>query len=421
MEFKKGVFLLLLISISLASFVAAESIGPAPMIQPRSATVPNAPSQSYLIPICCRQCIRMYNLVPNVSLDLSCLSLNQGYNLPYQYEWRCANFFNSSSSTIAQCTAALNDTLGEGGGQGYVIHTVSQGSDKQNITSGLRDERRNLTLALQEDRKNFTQDLHSINLLRAEEIRLWAWSMGNVSKLWESLNNTQKQDILDRINLRLNTSFTLDSIGNGTIRAEIRDSLHLAIKQDLSDVKQDAQAVRDDLHGIIKLQELIQGQQGKLLVDGSNITFQNLNKSRKDLIAGRIDAKFNLSLSAEDIAGNISHLLATLSNGRNATVKLMPDRASAIALKRLSALCNTTNCDVELKEVGQGNTARLAYNVQTQKDSKLFFLINKKMTVSAQVDAETGQVISTHKPWWSFLASESKVSNQEIDNQVSGN
>ena len=29
-----------------------------------------------------------------------------------------------------------------------------------------------------------------------------------------------------------------------------------------------------------------------------------------------------------------------------------------------------------------------------------------KMDVEAQVDAETGKVIRTKKPWWAFLASE---------------
>jgi hypothetical protein len=30
------------------------------------------------------------------------------------------------------------------------------------------------------------------------------------------------------------------------------------------------------------------------------------------------------------------------------------------------------------------------------------------MQVQAQVDAENGEVIQTHKPWWAFLASESE-------------
>ena len=40
------------------------------------------------------------------------------------------------------------------------------------------------------------------------------------------------------------------------------------------------------------------------------------------------------------------------------------------------------------------------------------------MNVAANVDVETGQVISIEKPWWAFLAVESKTSvdsNTNVD------
>jgi hypothetical protein len=89
-------------------------------------------------------------------------------------------------------------------------------------------------------------------------------------------------------------------------------------------------------------------------------------------------------------------------------VKVMPDTASEKALERLRLkTCSDENeCQIELKEVGSGDNAKLAYEVKTQRRSKLFGLFGMKMQVQAQVDAETGEVIQTSKPWWAFLASE---------------
>jgi hypothetical protein len=97
-----------------------------------------------------------------------------------------------------------------------------------------------------------------------------------------------------------------------------------------------------------------------------------------------------------------------LSNGINAYVKVMPEVASETALERLRLkVCNeSNNCTIELKEVGYGNQTKLAYELKAQKESKVFFMFKKKMQVEAQVDAESGEVIREHKPWWAFLADE---------------
>jgi len=60
-------------------------------------------------------------------------------------------------------------------------------------------------------------------------------------------------------------------------------------------------------------------------------------------------------------------------------------------------------CTIELKDVGNG---KLAYEIETEKESKLFGLFKTKMHVQAQIDAETGELIRAKKAWWAFLASE---------------
>ena len=123
-----------------------------------------------------------------------------------------------------------------------------------------------------------------------------------------------------------------------------------------------------------------------------------------------------MNLSAEDI-DNKTLLRAYLSNGRHAFIKVMPNRASAIALERLKAKCLERNCSVELKEVGVGNKTRVAYVVETEKDSRILFIFPKKMRVMADVDAENGEFIELRKPWWAFMAKEKDEVEEDLEDE----
>ena len=98
----------------------------------------------------------------------------------------------------------------------------------------------------------------------------------------------------------------------------------------------------------------------------------------------------------------------TQSNGAKAEIKILPSTASETALARLGLkVCNeTNNCTIILKEVGVGTEKKLVYQLKAQKKVKVFGLFKAKMNVEANVDAETGNVISEHKPWWAFIATE---------------
>lgn len=99
---------------------------------------------------------------------------------------------------------------------------------------------------------------------------------------------------------------------------------------------------------------------------------------------------------------------ARLSNGRNAEIKMMPDTAAETALQRLRLRNCNENCSIELKEVGQGQQTRAAYELKTQRNSKVLGMFPAKMNVQAQVDAETGELVKVNKPWWAFLATEAE-------------
>jgi hypothetical protein len=109
---------------------------------------------------------------------------------------------------------------------------------------------------------------------------------------------------------------------------------------------------------------------------------------------------------SQEMLQNRTNLHVALSNGRNAEVKIMPETASQTALNRLRLnVCNNETCNISLKEVGMGNQTRLAYQVKAEKRARFLGIFGTNMSVSTEVDAETGQVISTKRPWWSFLAS----------------
>jgi len=154
---------------------------------------------------------------------------------------------------------------------------------------------------------------------------------------------------------------------------------------------------------------------GKIRIENRNVTIREISDERKEIIAGKINARTGLNLTIEDIE-NMTALRAYLSNGRHAYIKIMPDKASLVALERLGAKCAERNCTVELKEVGEGNKTRLAYVVETEKESRVFLLFKNKMIVRAEIDAETGEIIKIKKPWWAFLAREKyeKVTEDEL-------
>jgi hypothetical protein len=120
-----------------------------------------------------------------------------------------------------------------------------------------------------------------------------------------------------------------------------------------------------------------------------------------------VEASASLNMTQEQVQ-NKTMLKTQLSNGKNAEIKIMPNTASETAIERLQLkVCNAeNNCSIELKEVGNGENVKAAYEVKVQKEARVLGMFKTKMQVQAQVDAETGEVIQTRKPWWAFLASE---------------
>ncbi|MBU1632248.1 MAG: hypothetical protein KJ580_03490 [Nanoarchaeota archaeon] len=143
--------------------------------------------------------------------------------------------------------------------------------------------------------------------------------------------------------------------------------------------------------------------------NGKQLQIQEQSNNKVQLKSGKASAQTSMEMIKEQ-AQDKTKLKVKLSNGKNSEVKVMPDTASEKAMERLRMkVCSEeNNCQIELKEVGQGEQVRAAYEVQAQKQAKFLGLFKTKMQVQAQVDAENGEVIRVNKPWWAFLASESE-------------
>ena len=77
-------------------------------------------------------------------------------------------------------------------------------------------------------------------------------------------------------------------------------------------------------------------------------------------------------------------------------IKVMPDTASEKAIATLELKKDVI---IELKDTGKP-----IYEITGKKEVKILALFKTEMQVKTQVDAQTGNVDKTEKPWWSFLA-----------------
>lgn len=124
-----------------------------------------------------------------------------------------------------------------------------------------------------------------------------------------------------------------------------------------------------------------------------------------------VNASDDLNITVENSAGS-TKFKVKLSNGRDAEIKIMPNTASetALARLRLNVCSEENNCTIVLKETGRGDDVRVSYEMKAEKKMKVLGLFRAKANVVANVDAETGEVISVKRPWWAFLATDASAS-----------
>jgi hypothetical protein len=145
--------------------------------------------------------------------------------------------------------------------------------------------------------------------------------------------------------------------------------------------------------------------------NGQQVQIQAQENNRFKIRSGNVSAECSEECNmTQEQEQEKTKLKMQLSNGKNAEIKVMPDVASETALARLRLkVCSAeNNCSIELKEVGKGDEAKAGYEMQVQRHFRVLGMFQTKAQVRAEVNAETGEIISVKKPWWAFLASESE-------------
>ena len=162
---------------------------------------------------------------------------------------------------------------------------------------------------------------------------------------------------------------------------------------------EEREEIRDEIRERIK--------EGDYNIDGKTLRIEHREEMKTRLQSNGNFADTDLEI-IEEKEGTLTKLKTQLNNGRNTEIKIMPNTASETALARLRIkVCSEeNNCSIELKEVGQGEQTKLAYELRAEKRAKIFGLFQARMQVQSQIDAENGEFIRERKPWWSFLASE---------------
>ncbi|MFA5386169.1 MAG: hypothetical protein WC297_00595 [Candidatus Paceibacterota bacterium] len=138
---------------------------------------------------------------------------------------------------------------------------------------------------------------------------------------------------------------------------------------------------------------------------GKDIKIHKGNGSSTEIYSDHVFATTTLEVEVkvEKLSTSTSSTLnVKLSNGRKAEVKIMPNQASEVAIKRLGDL----GFNVQLREASSTTaSSTIVYELDGHKQVRLLGLFRVNMLVKATVNAEDGTVVSVARPWWSFLSS----------------
>ena len=110
--------------------------------------------------------------------------------------------------------------------------------------------------------------------------------------------------------------------------------------------------------------------------------------SIKIIISNNIPAKYSGELSIEN-----SKLYMNTSEGKK-EILILPDEAVLKAIS-IGSVTETSLIQESNKPV---------YSISGTKNARLLFIIPLKANMKEKISAESGNIISIKKPWWSFIA-----------------
>jgi hypothetical protein len=122
----------------------------------------------------------------------------------------------------------------------------------------------------------------------------------------------------------------------------------------------------------------------------STVSISKTGTSSTSIQSGNVEV-----VTSEKVSVTNSKLEMQTSSGSTKEIKVMPEE--------ISEILGTTSIETtELKEESEN----VVYSITGSKKGKFLFMFPVKMKVQARINAETGEVISSKKPWWAFLAKE---------------
>ncbi|MEK7187006.1 MAG: hypothetical protein AAB690_01690 [Patescibacteria group bacterium] len=92
--------------------------------------------------------------------------------------------------------------------------------------------------------------------------------------------------------------------------------------------------------------------------------------------------------------------LFIVTDGEEQIINILPHEVPTITEQELGVISIET---IELKSEGE---LVPTYEINVTQDVQLFFVFPVEISMQVEIDASNGNVISVHKPWWSFLTSQ---------------
>jgi len=156
---------------------------------------------------------------------------------------------------------------------------------------------------------------------------------------------------------------------------------------DLDTEDLDDNDTEDDDDDMVKEQEKLQEKLQECISEGEDCDLEQIQNQVQNQVQNHVQ-----NMNTEEVMEQVR------SKAAEKGLKIMPTRASDKAIEVLSGKFES----IELIEPTEaGETHR--YKVLAKKDVKFLGLFDTEIDVEAEIDAETGEVIKTRGPWWSFL------------------
>lgn len=182
----------------------------------------------------------------------------------------------------------------------------------------------------------------------------------------------------------------------------------------------------DGRHVVVERKVEIEDGKRKIIIirkvtnaDGSvsEYRLEIIEKDGKRLVKFEGRGDFDVETDLEvDQGENESDLEVTDSEGKRHKIKVMPDRASEVAIERL----RSKNFTVELREIEHKNVPRVVYVMESNKNGKFLGIFKTKVKVEGQIDPETGEVIGVNKPWWAVLVAGEDDADETVTEETNG-